>query len=159
MKGEGGDVHVTVGNRRNGTGDNNSYSDVAKFLFLDLSFLQGSSRKSLNPWCTLLGNKSTENFFCNRKLVQEILHANVCHIVIQCNAGLWTLTKEDIITGFGRVWFNEGGITSVLSFRKVNKKHDVRYYYDGEIFTILKPTHEVILNPIVGGLYCHDAQK
>ena len=53
-KGEEGEIHVKVGNGVNSTDDDENYSDVADCLLLHFSFLQVSSRKSLNIWWILL---------------------------------------------------------------------------------------------------------
>ena len=40
---------------------------------------------------------------------------------------------------------------NVLSFININNKQDVLYYHDEYIFVVLKPMHEVLFNPRVGG--------
>ena len=74
------------------------------------------------------------------------------HIFIHFRSVLWNCTKETTLPGFGMLWFDEVGISNILSFIKVKEKHGVRYYHDEEIFAILKPIHEVLFNPR-GGVY------
>ena len=50
------------------------------------------------------------------------------------------------------LWFDEVGISNIISFSKIKEKQDVRYYHDEYIFTVLKPIHEVLFNPRVGGI-------
>ena len=107
-----------------------SYSDVAEFLFLYFSFFQVSSFNSLYTWWIMLVYQLTENIFCDRKIVQDICHADGRHIFIYLRNGSWNCTKETTLPGFGMLWFDEVGISKILSFIKVKDKHDVRYYHD-----------------------------
>ena len=119
---------MIVQNGGGSTGEDKKYSDVAKFSFLYLSFLRGSLRKSLNTWWILLDNKSTAKVFCNRKLIQDIRHADENHIFVHCSDGSQKCTKETTLPVFRMVWFDEGGISNILAFGKVKEKLDVRYY-------------------------------
>ena len=143
---------MKVRNGVNSTCDDERYSDVAEFLFLNFSFLQASSRKSLYLWWILLVNQLTENVFCNRKIVQEICHADGRHIFTHFSNGSWNCTKEITLPGFGMLWFDKVGISNIIYLINSKDKHDVRYYHDEDIFAVLKPMHEVLFNPIVGGI-------
>ena len=130
---------------------------MTNFLFLNLSYIRRSSRKSLNPWWILFNNKSTTNVFCNQNIIQDLRHAYGHHIFLHFSAVLQICTKESNLPGFGMVWFDEGGISNILYFSNFKDKHNVRYYCDEDIYEFLKPTHKVFLNTSVGGLYYHDA--
>ena len=114
--------------RVNRTYNDKIYSDVINFLFLHLSSIRRSSRKSLNPWWILFNNQSTTNVFCNQKIIQDIRHAYGHNIFLHFRAVLQICTKETTLPGFGMVWFDEGGISTILYFSKFKDKHNVRYY-------------------------------
>ena len=89
--------------------------------------------------------------FCNRKIFQDIRHAYGRHIFIHFSDRLWNCTKETTLIGFGMLWFDEVGISNIIYFSKIKEKHNVWYYHNEDIFAVLKPMHEVIFNPRVGG--------
>ena len=99
----------------------------------------------------LISNQLTAKVFYNRKIVQDICHADGRHIFIHFIDGSWNRTKETTLPGFGMLWFDEVGISNTLSFIKVKEKNYVRYYHDEYIFTLLNPMHGFLFNSIVGG--------
>ena len=103
-------------------------------------------------WWILLGNQLTSNVLCSCKIVQNICHANGCHIFTHFSDGLWNCTKETTVPVFRMLWFDEVGISNILSFRNIKDKQDVLYYHDRYIFVVLKPMHEVLFNPRMGGI-------
>ena len=108
-----------MGNEVKSTGNDENYSDVAKFLFLHFSFLQLSSWKSLYLWWILLGNQLTANILYKWNIVQGIRHSDGRHIFIHFSDGLWNCTKETTLPGLGMLWFDEVDIYNILSFSKI----------------------------------------
>ena len=102
-------------------------------------------------WWILLGNQLPSNITYNQKIFQDIHQAYGHHIFIHFIDGLWNCTKETTLSGFGMLWFDEVGISNIIYFSKIKEKHNVRYYHNEDIFAVLKPMHEVIFNPRVGG--------
>ena len=49
------------------------------------------------------------------------------------------------------LWFYKVGISNIIYFSKIKEKHNVRYYHDEYIFTLLNPMHGFLFNPRVGG--------
>ena len=103
-------------------------------------------------WWILLFNQLTANVLCNCKIVQDIFHANGRRIFIHFSNGLWNCTKETTVPVFRMLWFDEVGISNILSFSNIKDKQDVLYYHDRYISAVLKPMHEVIFNPRMGGI-------
>ena len=100
----------------------------------------------------LISNQLTAKVFYNRKIVQDICHADGRHIFIHFIDGSWNRTKETTLPGFGMLWFGEVGISNILYFSKINDKHDVWYYHNEDILAVLKHMHEVIFNPRLWGI-------
>ena len=93
---------------------------------------------------------------CKWNILKYIRYAGGRYIKIHCNTGSRRCTMEAMLSGFGTVWFYEGGITNISSFAKVNKYYNLWYYHNEYVFTVLKPTHEVIFQPSNGGIHFHD---
>ena len=98
----------------------------------------------------MIQNKSTKYFFCNQKIILDILHDYGHHIFLHFSAILQICTKETTLPGFGMVWFDEGEICNILYFSNVKDKHNVRYYCDEDISEVQNLIHKVFLNTSVG---------
>ena len=52
-------------------------------------------------------------------------------IKIATDAGSRIVSKQAMVAGFGRVWYDEGAITNIFSIQDLKKQHHIRY--DSEV--------------------------
>ncbi|VEU43169.1 unnamed protein product, partial [Pseudo-nitzschia multistriata] len=90
------------------------------------SFQFAQPKGRVNPNWILLDSQATCNCICNPRLLRDIReHPDGERIRIHCNAGSVLITKVGDLPGFGRVWYQEGGLANVLSLGLVSDSHRV----------------------------------
>ena len=89
--------------------------------------LQKGAREAIYPRLTILENNPTSDFFSKPQMVNNICHYSGSYINIRCNTVKRCGTKEVTLKGYKEVWFDEGAITTILSFGRIREKYPVRY--------------------------------
>ena len=63
--------------------------------------------------------------------MHNIRHSGGRYIMIHCNSINFRVMKEATLNGYGVVWFDEGAIANILSFRRIREKYPVCYETKG----------------------------
>ena len=74
----------------------------------------------------ILDNGSTMSIFHDRELVYDIVKADN-PIKIVTNAGTIIVSKQAMVAGFGKVWFDEQAIANIFALADLKKKYHVIY--------------------------------
>ena len=74
----------------------------------------------------LLDNQSTDDVFCNNKLLVDI-HTIVKSIVIYTNGEEMVVTTGGRFPGYGWVWYDLDGIANIITLTNMKKRHCVTY--------------------------------
>ena len=78
----------------------------------------------------LLDSGSTMSIFHDKELVYDIKKSE--HpIKVATNAGSRIVSKQAMVAGFGRVWYDEGAIANIFSLQDLKNKHHITY--DSEV--------------------------
>jgi hypothetical protein len=105
----------------------------------------------------LLDNQSTDNVFCNPRLVSNIWRGER-QWKLESNGGILPISQIANVKGFEQdVWFSRKAITNILSLRLVKREFPVSY--DGENFIVHRASHgypDMVLKPHPTGLHVLD---
>jgi hypothetical protein len=97
----------------------NKYSTYNEFEFHQM-------HRHINPNYIILDTGSMSDIFCSKKLVSNICLSSGS-LKVHCNAGTKVIKHVATLKDYGTRWFNEEGITNILSMSLVKKRFSVRY--------------------------------
>ena len=83
----------------------------------------------------LLDNQSTQSFFGNPKMVQDIQESEEV-LELSTNGGTIIVNQIAILPGYGKVWFYDKAITNILSFAEVANKYPIEYKHENHKFVV-----------------------
>eukprot|EP00536_Pseudo-nitzschia_multiseries_P014537 jgi/Psemu1/39067/gm1.39067_g len=116
----------------------------------ELEYMFSQSNGNIDPYWILLNSQATCNCVSNPSLLRDIrIHPEGRKVRIHCNAGVVVVDMIGELSGFGTVWYQEGGMANILSLSSVSDQY--RITLDTAItqsFFVHKPdgtTHGTIL--------------
>mmetsp|Transcript_9864 Transcript_9864/g.29330 ORF Transcript_9864/g.29330 Transcript_9864/m.29330 type:complete len:178 (-) Transcript_9864:306-839(-) len=110
----------------------------------------------IDPNWILLDMGSSIDVFSNPDRLTGI-HKSDESTKIHCNAGIVRVTHKGTLPGYRNAWFNENGITNILSMSNVVAKFPI-ICNSGlrDRFVVQTPEEHLVFNRIQSGLYYHD---